>query len=155
MRTLFLLLSFIPSIIFAEDFILLCNGEEIKYIEGDPSTERGAKKIIGIQLYQKGMRVDGEWFDNKTDLTEDYSLKRSYIKSKDNINGTRSFTTSALIENKDIQTIKIDKVEIDVVTDKILWRHEFNRVDITNDKAELIYAFRKNFTGSCKKEGGS
>lgn len=53
MRTLFLLLSFIPSIIFAEDFILLCNGEEIKYIEGDPSTERGAKKIIGIQVYQK------------------------------------------------------------------------------------------------------
>ena len=86
MRTLFLLLSFIPSIIFAEDFILLCNGEEIKYIEGDPSTERGAKKIIGIQVYQKGMRVDGEWFDNKTDLTEDYSLKRSYIKTKDNIN---------------------------------------------------------------------
>ena len=59
MRTLFLLISFIPSIIFAEDYRIICHGEEIKYIEGDSSTERGAKKIIGIQVYQKGMRVDG------------------------------------------------------------------------------------------------
>ena len=153
MRTLFLLISFIPSIIFAEDYKFLCHGEEVKYIEGDPNTERVAKKIIGIQVYQKGMRVDGEWFDNKTDLTEDYSLERSYIKTKDNINGTRSFITSALIENKDIQTIKIDKVEIDVLTDKVLWKHDFNRIDITNDKAELIYAYRKIFTGNCNKDG--
>ena len=73
MRTLFLLLSFIPSIIFAEDFSSCAMVKRSKYIEGDPSTERGAKKIIGIQVYQKGMRVDGEWFDNKSDLTEDYS----------------------------------------------------------------------------------
>jgi hypothetical protein len=153
MRTLFLLLSFIPSIIFAEDFILLCNGEEIKYIEADPSTERGAKKIIGIQVYQKGMRVDGEWFDNKTDLTEDYSLERSYIKTKENIDGNRNFITSSLIKDKNIQTIKIDKVEIDLLTYKIFWRHAFNRVDITNEKREVIYAYKKNFTGICKKRG--
>ena len=91
--------------------------------------------------------------DNKTDLTEDYSLERNYIKTKDNINGTRNFITSALIENKNIQTIKIDKVEINELTRNILWRHDFNRIDITNDKVELIYAFRKIFTGNCKKEG--
>ena len=153
MRVLFLFTLFIPSIIFAEDYRLLCNGEEVKYIEGDPSTERVTKKIIGIQFYQKGMRVDGEWFDNKTDLTEDYSLERNYTKTKDNINGTRNFITSALIENKNIQTIKIDKVEINELTRNILWRHDFNRIDITNDKVELIYAFRKIFTGNCKKEG--
>ena len=106
---LWLPLIFISNNIFAEDYSLLCHGEEIKYIEGDPSTERGAKKIIGIQVYQKGMRVDGEWFDNKTDLTEDYSLERSYIKTKDNINGTRSFTTSALIENKEFKQLKLIK----------------------------------------------
>ena len=29
-----------------------------KYLEGDPSSKRGATtKVIGIQLYQEGMRV--------------------------------------------------------------------------------------------------
>ena len=155
MRALFLFISLIPSIIFAEDYRLLCNGEETKYIEGNISTESVEKKTIGIQIYRKGMRVDGEWFDNKTDLTEDYSLERRYLKTKDNISGTRNFIESSLIESRAIQTIKKDKSEINLITNKILWKHEFNRVDITNDKSELIYAFRKNFIGSCKKEGES
>ena len=150
MRTLFLLISFIPSIIFAEDFILLCNGEEIKYIEGDPSTERGAKKIIGIQVYQKGMRVDGEWFNNKSDFTEDYSLERSYVKSKENIIGAKNFSTITLIQGREIQTVKNDKVEINIITKNIFWTHEFNRLDKTNSEANTAYAFRKNFKGSCK-----
>ena len=48
----------------------------------------------------------------------------------------RNFSTSALIERQGIQTIKIDKVEINMLTIKFYGRHEFNRVDKTNDKAE-------------------
>ena len=96
------------------------------------------------------MRLDGEWFDNKSDLTEDYSLERSYVKSKDNITGVRNFSTNALIEGRVIHTSKIDKVEINILTNDIFWTHEFNRVDKTNNEAKTIYAFRKNFQGKCK-----
>ena len=83
-------------------------------------------------------------------MTEDYLLKRSYVKSKDNIIAARNFSTNALIEGREIQTIKIDNVEINLLANDIFWTHEFNRVDKTNNEAKTIYAFRKNFQGKCK-----
>jgi len=145
-----LILLLLPSVIFADDFELLCKGEETKYLDGDSSSKEVTTKVIGIQLYEESMRLDGEWFDNKSDLTEDYLLERSYVKSKDYINAARNFSTNALIEGREIQTIKIDKVEINVLENDIFWTHEFNRVDKTNNEAKTIYAFRKNFQGKCK-----
>ena len=151
MRKILTLLCFIVSIpLFANDYPFLCKGEEVKYNEGDINSERLSTKVIGIQIYQEGMRVDGEWFDTKSDVTEDYSLKSSYVKSKDNIIGVRKSSINALIEGREIQTLKIDKVEINILTNNIFWMHEFNRVDKTDTKADTIYAFRKNFKGVCK-----
>ena len=149
-KTILISLLLFPSIVFANDFELLCKGEETKYLEEDPNSKEVTTKVIGIQLYEEGMRLDGEWFDNKSDLTEDYSLERSYVKSKDNITGVRNFSTNALIEDRVIHTSKIDKVEINILTNDIFWTHEFNRVDKTNNEAKTIYAFRKNFQGKCK-----
>jgi len=149
-KTILISLLLFPSIVFANDFELLCKGEEAKYLEEDPNSKEVTTKVIGIQLYEEGMRLDGEWFDNKSDLTEDYSLERSYVKSKDNITGVRNFSTNALIEGRVIQTIKIDKVEINILANDIFWTHEFNRVDKTNTEAKTIYAFRKSFKGACK-----
>ena len=150
MKTILALLFLVPSVTFAEDLKLLCKGEEAKYLEEDPNSKEVTTKVIGIQLYEEGMRLDGEWFDNKSDLTEDYSLERSFVKSKDNITGVRNFSTNALIEGRVIHTSKIDKVEINILTNDIFWTHEFNRVDKTNNEAKTIYAFRKNFQGKCK-----
>ena len=150
MKQILISLLLFPSVVFADDFELLCKGEEIKYLDEDPSSKKVATKVIGIQLYKEGMRLDGEWFDNKSDLTEDYLLERSYVKSKDNIIGVRNFSTNALIDGREIQTIKIDKVEINILTNDIFWMHEFNRVDNTNNEARTIYAFRKSFKGNCK-----
>ena len=147
---LILLLLLLPLLGFADDFELLCKGEETKYLEEDPNSKEVTTKVIGIQLYEEGMRLDGEWFDNKSDLTEDYLLERSYVKSKDNIIAARKFSTNALIEGREIQTIKIDKVEINILENDIFWTHEFNRVDKKNTKAKTIYAFRKSFKGTCK-----
>ena len=150
MKTILALLFLVPSVTFAEDLKLLCKGEEAKYLEEDPGSKEVTTKVIGIQLYEEGMRLNGEWFDNKSDLTEDYSLERSYVKSKDNITGVRNFSTNALIKGRVIHTSKIDKVEINILTNDIFWTHEFNRVDKTNNEAKTIYAFRKNFQGKCK-----
>ena len=79
-KTILISLLLFPSIVFANDFELLCKGEEAKYLEEDPNSKEVTTKVIGIQLYEEGMRLDGEWFDNKSDLTEDYSLERSYVK---------------------------------------------------------------------------
>jgi len=146
------LISFLlfSSVVIADDFELLCKGEETKYLDGDLSSKEVTTKVIGIQLYEEGMRLDGEWFDNKSDLTEDYFLKSSYVKSKDNIIGIRNFSTNVLIEGREIQTIKIDKVEINILAYDIFWTHEFNRVDKTNTEANTIFAFRKSFKGACK-----
>ena len=149
-KTILISLLLFPSIVFANDFELLCKGEETKYLEEDPNSKEVTTKVIGIQLYEEGMRLDGEWFDNNSDLTEDYSLERSYVKSKDNITGVRNFSTNALIKGRVIHTSKIDKVEINILTNDIFWTHEFNRVDKTNNEAKTIYAFRKNFQGKCK-----
>ena len=150
MKPILILLLLLPLLGFADDFELLCKGEETKYLDGNPNSKEVTTKVIGIQLYEEGMRLDGEWFDNKSDLTEDYLLERSYVKSKDNITAARNFSTNALIEGREIQTIKIDKVEINVLENDIFWTHEFNRVDKTNNEAKTIYAFRKNFQGKCK-----
>ena len=150
MKTILALLFLVPSVTFAEDLKLLCKGEEAKYLEEDPGSKEVTTKVIGIQLYEEGMRLNGEWFDNKSDLTEDYLLERSYVKSKDNITGVRNFSTNALIEGREIQTAKIDKVKINIITNDIFWTHEFNRIDKTNAEANTIYAFRKNFQGKCK-----
>ena len=147
---LWLPLLFFANNIFAEEFILLCKGEEVKYIKANTSSKREETKVIGIQIYREGMRLDGEWFDNKIDFTEDYLLERSYVKSKDNIIGFRNFSTNALIEGREIQTITTDKVEINILANDIYWTHEFNRVDKTNTEANTIYAFRKSFKGNCK-----
>ena len=148
-KTILISLLF-PSIVFANDFEMLCKGEEVKYLKEDPNSKEVTTKVIGIQLYEEGMRLDGEWFDNKSDLTEDYLLERNYVKSKDNITGVRNFSTNTLIEGRVIHTSKIDKVEINILTNDIFWTHEFNRVDKTNNEAKTIYAFRKNFQGKCK-----
>ena len=150
MKPILILLLLFPLVGFSDNFELLCKGEETKYLDGDPSSKEVIIKVIGIQLYEEGMRLDGEWFDNKSDLTEDYSLERSYVKSKDNITGVRNFSTNALIKGRVIHTSKIDKVEINILTNDIFWTHEFNRVDKTNNEAKTIYAFRKNFQGKCK-----
>ena len=150
MKTILALLFLVPSVTFAEDLKLLCKGEEAKYLEEDPGSKEVTTKVIGIQLYEEGMRLNGEWFDNKSDLTEDYLLERSYVKSKDNITGVRNFSTNALIEGREIQIAKIDKVKINILTNDIFWTHEFNRIDKTNAEANTIYAFRKNFQGKCK-----
>ena len=147
---LILILLLLPLLGFADDFELLCKGEETKYLDGNPNSKEVTTKVIGIQLYEEGMRLDGEWFDNKSDLTEDYLLERSYVKSKDNITAARNFSTNALIEGREIQTIKIDKVEINILANDIFWTHEFNRVDKTNSQLNTIYAFRKSFKGACK-----
>jgi hypothetical protein len=149
-KTILTSLLLFPSMVFADDFELLCKGEEAKYLKEDPSSKEVTTKVIGIQLYEEGMRLDGEWFDNKSDLTEDYLLERTYVKSKDNIIGVRKFSTIALIEGREIQTIKIDKVEVNILTNDIFWTHEFNRVDKTNTQSNTIYAFRKSFKGACK-----
>ena len=150
MKPILILLLLFPSLSFSDDFELLCKGEETKYLDGDPISKEVSTKVIGIQLYEEGMRLDGEWFDNKSDITEDYLLERSYVKSKDNIIAARKFSTNALIEGREIQTIKIDKVEINILENDIFWTHEFNRVDKKNTKAKTIYAFRKSFKGACK-----
>ena len=150
MKPILILLLLLPLLGFADDFELLCKGEETKYLDGNPNSKEVITKVIGIQLYDEGMRLDGEWFDNKSDLTEDYLLERSYVKSKNNITAARNFSTNALIEGREIQTIKIDNVEINILTNNIFWTHEFNRVDKTNSQLNTIYAFRKNFKGGCK-----
>ena len=150
MKQILILLLLFPSVGFSDNFELLCKGEEAKYLDGDPSSKEVITKVIGIQLYEEGMRLDGEWFDNKSDLTEDYLLERSYVKSKDNIIAARNFSTNALIEGREIQTIKIDNVKINILTNNIFWTHEFNRVDKTNSQLNTIYAFRKSFKGACK-----
>ena len=155
MKPILILLLLLPLLGFADDFELLCKGEETKYLDGNPNSKEVTTKVIGIQLYEEGMRLDGEWFDNKSDLTEDYLLERSYVKSKDNITAARNFSTNALIEGREIQTIKIDNVEINLLANDIFWTHEFNRVDKTNNEARKIYAFRKNFTGTCKNNKDS
>ena len=150
MKQILILLLLFPSVGFSDNFELLCKGEEAKYLDGNPSSKEVITKVIGIQLYEEGMRLDGEWFDNKSDLTEDYLLERSYVKSKDNIIAARNFSTNALIEGRVIHTSKIDKVEINILTNDIFWTHEFNRVDKTNLDENAIHAFRKNFQGKCK-----
>jgi len=150
MKPILILLLLFPTVSIADNFELLCKGEETKYLDGDPNSKEVTTKVIGIQLYEEGMRLDGEWFDNKSDLTEDYSLERSYVKSKDNITGVRNFSTNALIEGREIQTIKIDNVKVNILANDIVWTHEFNRVDETNIEVKTIYAFRKNFQGKCK-----
>ena len=144
------LLLLLPLLTFADDSKLLCKGEEIKYSEGDKGSQRATTKAIGIQIYREGMRLDGEWFDSKSDLTEDYVLERSYLKTKGNISGARNFSTNSLIEGRKIQTVKVDNVEINMITNEIFWVHKFKRVDITDAEANIIYAFRKNFKGFCK-----
>ena len=150
MKPILILLLLFPLLSFSDDFELLCKGEETKYLDGEPNSKKVTIKVIGIQLYEEGMRLDGEWFDNKSDLTEDYLLERSYVKSKDNIIAARNFSTNALIEGREIQTIKIDNVEINLLANDIFWTHEFNRVDKTSAETNTIYAFRKNFQGKCK-----
>ena len=150
MKTILISLLLLPLITLADNLNLLCKGEEIKYLEEDPSLKRVTTKVIGIQIHQEGMRLDGKWFDNKSDLTEDYLLERSYVKSKENIMGTRNFSTNALIEDREIQTVKVDNVKFNFITNDIFWTYEFNRVDKTNAEANTIYAFRKNFEGTCK-----
>ena len=150
MKPILILLLLLPLLVFAHDFELLCKGEETKYLDGNPNSKEVTTKVIGIQLYERGMRLDGEWFDNKSDLTEDYLLERSYVKLKDNIIAAQKFSTNALIEGREIQTIKIDKVEINILENDIFWTHEFNRIDKTNTEVNTIYAFRKSFKGACK-----
>ena len=150
MKPILILLLLLPLLGFADDFELLCKGEETKYLDGNPNSKEVTTKVIGIQLYEEGMRLDGEWFDNKSDLTEDYLLERSYVKSKDNIIAARKFSTNALIDGREIQTIKIDNVEINLLANDIFWTHEFNRVDKKNSQLNTIYAFRKSFKGACK-----
>jgi hypothetical protein len=150
MKPILILLLLFPTVSVADNFELLCTGEETKYLDGDPNSKEVTTKVIGIQLYEEGMRLDGEWFDNKSDLTEDYLLERSYVKSKDNIIAARNFSTNALIEGREIRTIKIDNVKINILANDIFWTHEFNRVDVTNTEVKTIYAFRKSFKGACK-----
>jgi len=144
------LLSSFPSYAFTDDLKLLCKGEETKYLEDDPNSKEVITKVIGIQLYEVGMRLDGVWFDNKSDLTEDYMLERSYVKSNDNIRGARNFSTNSFIEGSKIQTVKVDNVQINILSNEVYWMHKFNRLEITDSKKNIIYAFRKDFKGTCK-----
>ena len=143
------MLSF-PSFALADNFKLLCKGEEIKYLQDDPNSKEVISKVIGIQLYKEGIRLDGEWFDNKSDLTDDYILEKTYIKIKEIIKGSRNFSTNSLIKGRKIQIVKVDNVEINMLTNEVYWVHKFNRLDITDTEVDILYDFRKSFEGKCK-----
>ena len=150
MKSILISLLLLPSLTLADDLKLLCKGEEIKYLEDDTNLKEVITKNIGIQLFEVGMRLDGVWFDNKSDFTEDYMLERSYVKSNNIIRGARNFSTNSLIEDRKIQTVKVDNVEINMLTNEVYWIHKFNRLDITDTEGVIIYAFRKDFEGNCK-----
>ena len=150
MKKILSILLLLPALTYADDSELFCKGEEIKYNEGDIGSQRAVTKVIGIQIYREGMRLDGEWFDSKSDVTEDYLLERSYLNTKDSISGTRNFSTNSLIEGRKIKTVKVDDVEINMLTNEIYWVHKFSRLDITDAEANVIYNFRKDFKGACK-----
>lgn len=152
MKKLILLFLFLPLFSFAIESKFLCSGEEIKSIKGVASSQRAYKKVIGIQVFKEGMRLNGEWFDNKNEFTDDYILKKSYLNTKDKIKGKRKFSTSSLIENKEIETIKNDKVEVNLINNNILWKHEYSRIKISGDIKEKIYEFKKDFEGICKRK---
>jgi len=147
---LYLILLF-PCIVVAQEFRLLCNGEEKKFTTDDKSSERISKKIISAEVFENGMRIDGEWFDNNIDITDDYNLERSFSKTNERIDGSRRFITSSFIEGYKIQTTKIDIVKIDLINSKLSLNHEFNRRDVTEDKEKEFYSFEKTFNGTCRK----
>lgn len=150
MKTILIFLLLLPSLSFSDEIKLLCKGEEMKYLGDNQSSKEVVTKVIGIQLYKEGMRLDGEWFDNNSDLTDDYLLERSYFKTKNTISGTRNFSTNSVIEGRKIKIVKVDNVEIKIDTNEIYWIHKFNRLDITDAEPKDIYAFRKDFKGLCK-----
>ena len=55
-KTILISLLLFPSIVFANDFEMLCKGEEAKSVEEDPNLKEVTTKVIGIQLYEEGMR---------------------------------------------------------------------------------------------------
>ena len=59
MKPIIILLLLFPLLSFSDDFELLCKGEEAKYLEEDPNSKEVTTKVIGIQLYEEGMRLDG------------------------------------------------------------------------------------------------
>ena len=69
MKPILILLLLFPTMSNADSFELLCKGEETKYLDGDPSSKEVTTKVIGIQLYEEGMRLDGEWFRGASRLS--------------------------------------------------------------------------------------
>lgn len=147
---LYLILLF-PCIGVAQEFRLLCNGEEKKFTTDTKNSERISKKIISAEVFENGMRIDGEWFDNKIDITDDYTLERSFSKKNGSIDGSRRFITRSFIEDYKIQTTKIDIVKIDLINNKLNLNHEFNRRNVTGEKEKEFYSFEKLFNGTCRK----
>jgi len=145
------LILLFPNIVVAQEFRLLCKGEEKKFTSDDKNSERFSKKIISAEVFENGMRIDGEWFDNNIDITDDYTLERSFSNTNGRIDGSRRFLTSSFIEGYKIQTTKIDIVKIDLINSKLNLNHEFNRRDVTGDKEEEFYSFEKSFNGTCRK----
>lgn len=150
-KILVYLILLFPCIGVAHEFRLLCNGEEKKFTTDDKISERILKKIISAEVFENGMRIDGEWFDNNIDITDDYTLERSFSKTNGRIDGSRRFITSSFIESYKIQTTKIDIVKIDLINSKLNLNHEFNRMDVTGDKEKKFYSFEKSFNGTCRK----
>ena len=60
MKTILISLLLFPSLSLADELKLLCKGG-IKHLEDDPNSKEVITKVIGIQLYKEGMRLDGEW----------------------------------------------------------------------------------------------
>ena len=145
MKKLLILLLLIPTLIQAEEFNLVCEGERL-YFDSTKS-ESITPKTITVKVKEESIKIDKVNYSDTNFEGEISKIETHYIKHDDLIRVFSNITDTPSKEHCGYTTYT---AEIDRVSGLI--RTEFRRTDECMDKRYFAHFI---YEGKCKKQKGN
>ena len=145
MKKLLLILLLIPTLIQAEEFNLVCEGDTFTY--DDYGNESKYSEIIGVKVGEESIKIGKNSYSTLVFDNSFSSRETSYIKDNDFITVTQTHRESATKKHCGITkyTANIDRITGLIKTE---WRQ-------TDRCMDTKYFMQAIYEGKCKKQQGN
>ena len=158
MKVLLLLPMFFCSLVFSEDFNLICEGErKVRNLSGKEfnvtSFESVLLKINKNRIEYIGVNSGRSYFLSNREYTapkrpphEDIKITEQYVYSPKTIKASQTIADSG---NSEESSISLFSLDVNLLTG------ELNETEITRNKKTNVKSMSNNFQALCKREDRS
>ena len=145
MKKLLLILLLAPTLIQAEEFNLVCEGEKLTF--DGYGNENKYPETIGVNVREESIKIGKYSYSNDVIDSSSGFIESSYIKDNDLITVNQTYSEAPTKKNCGLTNYSVN---IDRITGMI--KTEWRQTDICMDKKYFMHVI---YEGKCKKQKGN